>query len=139
VTLVVDSSAVVAALVDGGADGEWARAVLLDEHLAAPAHLYVEASSVLRRAVLAGRLPREVAALAHEDLVQLPIQTFEFEPFAGRVWALHPNVTAYDAAYVALAEELRTGLVTLDRRLANASGPTCDFMLPAEPGRGPGD
>jgi predicted nucleic acid-binding protein len=39
-------------------------------------------------------------------------------------------VTAYDAAYVALAEELAVPLATLDRRLARAGGPTCTFLLP---------
>jgi predicted nucleic acid-binding protein len=130
VTIVVDSSAVVAALVDSGPDGVWARKGLLANPLAAPAHVHVEASNVLRRAVLAGRLGREVAALAHRDLVQLPLIIFPFEPLADRVWQLHPAVTAYDAAFVALAEELDAPLWTLDRRLADASGPRCAFRLP---------
>jgi predicted nucleic acid-binding protein len=130
VTLVVDSSVVFAALVDEGPDGEWAVAALSGEPLAAPAHLLVEVSNVLRRSVLSGHLGRDVAALAHEDLVQLRVATFAFESVAARVWALHPTVTAYDAAYVALAEELDAPLATLDRRLARASGPACSFLLP---------
>ena len=55
-TIVVDSSVVVAALVDDGPDRAWARGGLRSDVLAAPAHLYVEVSNVLRRAVLAGRL-----------------------------------------------------------------------------------
>ncbi|MGY1662258.1 type II toxin-antitoxin system VapC family toxin [Geodermatophilus sp. SYSU D00705] len=130
-TLVVDASAVLAALVDGGDEGTWARRELGGEALAAPSHLRVEVSSALRRAVLGGRLSRDVATLAHHDLVQLSVTSFPFEPLASRVWALHPTVTAYDAAYVALAEELGAPLLTLDRRLARASGPACDFVLPA--------
>ncbi len=126
----VDASAVVAALVDGGPDGVWARAGLRGEHLVAPSHLYVEASTVLRRAVLAGRLGPDAGALAHRDLVDLSVTAFPFEPLADRVWELHPNVTAYDAAYVALAEGLDAPLVTLDRRLAVAPGPRCSFRLP---------
>ena len=129
-TIVVDSSAVVAALVDDGPDGTWARAGLRGDALAAPAHLFVEVSNVLRWAVLTGRLSREAAALAHRDLVQLPVTSFPFEPLGDRVWELHPTVTAYDAAYVALAEELDAPLWTLDRRLAAASGPRCSFRTP---------
>jgi predicted nucleic acid-binding protein len=130
-TLVVDASAVVAALVDDGPDGEWARRRLGADPLAAPTHMTVEASNVLRRAVIGGQLGRDVATLAHQDLVEMRVTAFAFEPLAARVWALHPTVTAYDAAYVALAEELDAPLVTLDRRLARASGPTCRVLLPA--------
>ena len=44
--------------------------------------------------------------------------------------ALRENVTSYDAWYVALAEALDCPLVTLDRRLSRASGPTCEFITP---------
>ena len=131
-TIVVDASAIVAALIDGGPDGSWARAGLRDEDLAAPPHVYVEVSNVLRRAVLAGRLGSDVGALAHRDLVDLPLATFSFEPLADRVWELHPGVTAYDAAYVALAEALDAPLWTLDRRLAAAPGLRCSFRLPQQ-------
>jgi predicted nucleic acid-binding protein len=129
-TIVVDSSAVVAALVDGGGDGSWARQGLRSNTLAVPTHLHVEVSNVLRRGVLSGRLGPEVAALAHRDLVQLPVTSFPFEPLAARVWELHSTVTAYDAAFVALAEELDAPLWTLDRKLAGASGPRCVFRTP---------
>jgi predicted nucleic acid-binding protein len=129
-TLVVDSSAVVAALISTSADGEWSRESMRGQSLMAPAHLHVEVSNVLRRSVLAGHLARDLAALVHEELVQLRVTTVAFDTLAGRVWALHPSVTAYDAAYVALAEELDAPLLTLDRRLARADGPTCSFLLP---------
>lgn len=134
-TLVVDSSAVVAALVGNDSDGEWARSAMRYESLVAPAHVHVEASNVLRRLVIADLVSRDLATLMHEELGQLRIVTFPFAPLAARVWALYPNVTAYDGAYVALAEELDAPLLTLDHRLARSPGPTCSFLLPpAGPG-----
>ena len=129
-TLVVDASALAAALIDAGDVGDWARERLRNESLAAPGHVYVEVSNVARRAVLTDAVSRDVGALAHEDLAQVPLTTFPFEPFSTRVWQLHPTLTAYDAAYVALAEELHAPLMTLDRRLAAATGPACQFWLP---------
>lgn len=70
------------------------------------------------------------AALAHQDLLALPTQLFAHDVLADRIWGLRHTVTAYDAAYVALAEGLDIALATLDRRLADASGPTCRFELP---------
>ncbi|MGO9935379.1 MAG: type II toxin-antitoxin system VapC family toxin [Steroidobacteraceae bacterium] len=53
---------------------------------------------------------------AQDDLMQLDIDLFPFEPFAGRAWELHQNVTSYDAWCVALAEALKVPLATLDER-----------------------
>jgi predicted nucleic acid-binding protein len=131
-TLVVDASAVVVALVDEGPEGEWARGVMEREALAVPGSIHVEVSSALRRAVLGGRIGRDVAALAHEELVDMRLLVFAFDALAARVWALHSNVPPYDAAYVALAEGLAVPLLTLDRKLARADGPTCEFLLPPE-------
>jgi predicted nucleic acid-binding protein len=131
VTVVVDASAMVAALLDDGPDGKWARGQLGGTSLAAPSHMFVEVSNVLRRVVLSGVVGRDVAALAHEDLLQLSVTGFPFEPLAARVRELHPSIPAHDAGYVALAEALGVPVVTLDRRLARADGPTCDFVLPS--------
>lgn len=134
-TVVVDSSAVVAALVGGSPEGDWARNAMQHESLVAPAHVHVEASNVLRRLVLADLVSRDLAVLMHEELGQLRIRAFPFQPLAARVWALHADITAYDAAYIALAEELGAPLLTLDHRLARSPGPTCSFVLPPD---GPG-
>jgi predicted nucleic acid-binding protein len=133
VTVVVDASAVVAALVDGGPVGEWAGAELAREGLAAPHLMPVEVANILRRAALAGELTADVAAQAHDDLVLLRVDFFPYEPHAQRVWQLRDNLTAYDAWYVAVAEDLGAPLVTLDGRIARAPGPRCDVRLP--PGR----
>lgn len=129
-TLVVDASVVAAALVDSGPAGTWAEELLATEALTAPHLMPVEVTSILRRAVLAGELAAEVAALAHADLLDLRVALHPYEPFGTRVWELHPNLTAYDAWYVALAESLDAPLATLDDRLTRAAGTRCTFSTP---------
>jgi len=53
-----------------------------------------------------------------------------YAPLGPRVWELRENLTAYDAWYVALAEELGLPLATLDGRLSRAPGPRCEFTIP---------
>ncbi|MDQ3716019.1 MAG: type II toxin-antitoxin system VapC family toxin [Actinomycetota bacterium] len=130
-TLVVDSSAVVAALVDIGSDGTWAETLLMGEALAAPHLMPAEVANILRRLSRTGELSADVAALAYADLAQLRVEFFPYEPFSERIWALRDNVTAYDAWYVALAEWLDARLITLDAKLSRASGPRCAFELPS--------
>lgn len=129
-TLVVDASVIVAALVDSGPDGDWAAAVMEGQALAAPHHMPIETANILRRASVARRLSWDTTSLAHADLLALRIELFPYAPLADRCWQLRENVTTYDGAYVALAEELDTPLATLDQRLAAAPGPRCAFQTP---------
>lgn len=96
----------------------------------APHLMLVEVANILRRAVMAKDLGDDVASLAHDDLLQLRVELFPYEPLAERVWELRGSLTPYDAWYVALAESLKAGFMTLDRRLARAAGPRCRFVLP---------
>lgn len=126
----VDASLVVAALVDSGPTGGWAVELLRSDILAAPHHMPGEVANVLRRVELAGAVSPDIAAMAHRDLVDLPVDLYPYEPFAGRVWELRGSLTAYDAWYVALAEAIGGPLATLDLRLATAPGPTCRMLTP---------
>lgn len=126
-TLVVDASLVVAALVDNGTAGRWADSLLASEPIAAPHLMPVEVAKILRRAAQAGDVSQDVATIAHDDLVALPVELFDYSPFAERGWQLRHNLTSYDAWYVALAEALGAAVATLDERLARASGPRCAF------------
>ncbi len=129
-TLIVDASVTVAALVDDGPDGRWAEHRLAGATLAAPHLMPVEAANILRRAALTGDISQDVAALAHTDLLRLRVELLPYAPVAERVWELREAVTAYDAWYVALAEALDAPLATLDRRLSRAPGPRCAFLTP---------
>ena len=130
-TLVVDASVVVAALIDAGSDGIWAEERLGSDALAAPHLLPVEVANVLRRSVLAGEVSADSASLAHSDLLEFSVDLFAYEPFADRVWELRSGVSAYDAWYVAVAEWLDAPLATLDRRLSRAQGAHCRFVVPS--------
>ncbi|HTE87218.1 MAG TPA: type II toxin-antitoxin system VapC family toxin [Dehalococcoidia bacterium] len=129
-TIIVDSSMVIAALIDTGTSGTWAESLLASELLAAPHLMPVEAANILRRAALTGDITTDVATLAYADLLELRVELFPYEPFASRVWDLRSNVTSYDAWYVALAEVLGGRLATLDTRLSRAAGPRCEFATP---------
>lgn len=129
-SVVIDSSAVVAALIDTGSDGIWAEQIVEEHELYAPNLVRVEAMNVLRRLELTKQIAAPEAHAAREDLMQLEIELFPFEPFHDRVWELRHTVTSYDAWYVAVAEALGFPLATLDERLAKASGPECAFLTP---------
>lgn len=129
-TVTVDPSVLVAALVDSGPDGEWAESALGEGFLAGPELALAEASNILRRLQQAGDLSRLEANLAQGDLMRLDIEVFPFAPLADRVWALRGNLASYDAWYVAVAEGLECPLVTLDRRLRRAAGPVCEIVVP---------
>jgi len=129
-TVVVDASLVVAALVDSGPAGLWSEEVLLAGDAAAPHLMPVEVANILRRAAAAAEISQDVAAMAHADLLKLPVELFPYETVAIRAWELRANLTLYDAWYVALAELLEADLATLDRRLSRAAGPRCGFLLP---------
>ena len=127
---VVDSSVLVAALVDTGPHGLWAEEVLAKGSLHAPELARAEATNILRRLERAKLITTPEANGAQEDLMQLDIDLFSFEPFADRVWELRHNVTSYDAWHVALAEALKLPLATLDEALAKSNGAACEFLTP---------
>ena len=127
-TLVVDASVVVAALVDGGPAGAWAAETMRGRFLVAPEHLPVEVASALRRLVASGAVGADVATLAHADLLELRVQTYPYVPFAERVWSLRSVASAFEAAYVALAEAVSAPLATLDGRMDRTPGVKCAFV-----------
>lgn len=121
--IVADASAILEVLLRTDA-GHRIESRLFDspETIHVPHLLDVEIAQVVRRYVLRG----EVSAHRGERMVELlrrfPMARYAHEPLLRRIWALRANLTAYDAAYVALAEGLRAVLVTRDERLAAASG-----------------
>jgi len=127
---VVDASALVAfyAAEDPGRETVAARLAVGDS-LFAPAHLDVEIVSALRGLSRPNPTLRAAVPGALRHLAGFPIRRMPLVPLLQRIWELRENLTAYDAAYVALAERLDGPLITCDGKLPGASGPRCTFAL----------
>jgi predicted nucleic acid-binding protein len=128
--IVIDASVLANVVGDDGGDGQRARAEFRSAgDIAAPDLVDVETVAVLRKRWLAGTVSDQRFAAAVEDLGQLDLDRYPALRFMRRAYELRANVTAYDSAYVALAEELGCELLTADRRLASAPGPRCAIRV----------
>jgi len=92
------------------------------ETLHAPHLIDLEVAQVLRRYARDGLIDDQRARQALDDLAALPLIRYPHDVLIGRIWELRHNLTAYDAAYVALAEILPAVLITRDARLGSARG-----------------
>jgi predicted nucleic acid-binding protein len=99
------------------------------ESLHAPQLLDVEVAQVLRRLVREGAVSAQRAEQALQDLLDLRVTRYPHYVFLPRIWQLRNNLSAYDAAYVALGEKLGATLITRDARLASASVRGMSFEL----------
>ena len=90
--------------------------------LVAPELMDAEVLSVLRRAVLNGRLEEARARMVVEDLAHWPVDRISHQALAPLAWRHRRNVSAYDAFYVAAARAQDLPLLTADDRLSRASG-----------------
>jgi predicted nucleic acid-binding protein len=127
--IVIDASAAVDLLVERGPRGAWVAATTQGEELFHAPHLIdVEVASALRRRSLGGELPASRGREALEALLDLKLVRYPLAPLLARVWALRQYLTAYDAAYVSLAEALGLPLVTTDARLGRARGHRAEIV-----------
>jgi len=121
--IVLDASAAVELLLQTAKGAPLAERLLApDASVHAPHLLDVEVAQVLRRFVAHGEVDAERARQALADLVDLPLQRYSHVLLMPRIWELRHNLTAYDAAYVALAEALGATLLTGDARVLRAPG-----------------
>jgi predicted nucleic acid-binding protein len=121
--IVIDASAVLELLLrtDKGIKVQ-ERALVSRESLHAPHLIDIEVTQTLRRLVHLKEISAARGKQALEDHVALNIKRAEHREFLERVWALRDSVTAYDAAYVVLAEILDAPLITCDAKLARSHG-----------------
>ena len=128
--IVLDASAAVEWLLRlslAGSVDEWIGQA--DQSLHAPHLLDIEVGQVVRRFASRGVITAERGAQALVDLSDLDVDRYPHTPLLATVWDLRANLTAHDAAYVALAVTLEAPLLTLDARLAAAPVPDVSVEL----------
>jgi predicted nucleic acid-binding protein len=127
--IVLDSSAAVDYLVDGGESGEWVRETIEDESEVAAPHLVdPEVLSSLRKSVARGDVTEGQAGEALVDFGDLALVRYPATNLIERIWELRSILTPYDAAYVALSEALGGALFTTDLRLARSHGHEAEIV-----------
>lgn len=119
--LVVDASAVVRAIGEAAAAAELRDRLDDDGELAAPHLIDLEILQALRRFVRRGDLTLDRAHIAIEDFEDLNLTRYPHVALIDRIWELRDRASAYDAAYLALAEAIGVPLVTCDAKLAAAA------------------
>jgi predicted nucleic acid-binding protein len=128
--IVLDASAAVDWLVQTpAAQRIESRIFSRKQSLHAPELLDLEVAQVLRRLAREGALSAARAEQAIQDLLDLRLTRYPHSVLLPRIWQLRHNLSAYDAAYVVLAEKLGATLLTRDARLATAAGHTANVEV----------
>jgi len=121
--IVLDSSAVVEWLLGLPLADDVAARIMTADSLHVPALLDVEVAQVVRRYAASGEITAQAEERALEALAELDAVRYTHELLLPLIWRLRDNLTAYDAAFVALAAALNAPLVTLDTRIARSMTP----------------
>jgi predicted nucleic acid-binding protein len=119
--IVADASAIAELLLARPAAVEIRAALEQHPELHVPEHFHVELLSVLRRYSIRGELSEHRAAEALAAVADLRAVRYSVIELADVIWELRAALTAYDAAYLALARRLDVGLITLDQGLAKVA------------------
>jgi len=121
--IVVDASALIEVLLrTPAAKAVEDRLFAPQQTLHAPHLIDLEVAQVIRRLAMHREIAPKRGRDALSDLADFPLWRYPHDSLLARIWDLRGNLTAYDAAYVALAEALDAPLLTRDKRLASASG-----------------
>jgi len=118
--IVPDASVILEVLLRTRRGLEMERRLLSSrETMHAPHLIDLEVCQVLRRYLFSKDLTSDRAADAMEDFQSMRIFRYPHLIFLDRIWELRNSMTAYDAAYIAVAETIHAPLLTTDKRLAS--------------------
>jgi predicted nucleic acid-binding protein len=127
--IVADASAIVEILLNKPAGHALGRRLFAnDESVNVPHVMDLEILQTLRRYILTGSMDPYRAEQARQFYAEMPLNRYPHNVLLPRIWALRHNWTAYDAAYIALAEALGATLITCDRAMTGP-GHTAKVIL----------
>lgn len=124
----IDASALLEIVIGRAPAADLRRATLTAQG-ASPELIDIETLSTIRRLVRRRLLPVVEGSAAVHDVSETPITRTAHRPLMHRVWELRDSITAYDAAYIALAEQLGVPLLTCDARLGRAHGHDAEVIV----------
>ena len=128
--IVLDASAMLEQLLNTPKGQQIQEKYLVEgESFHVPHLLDLEVTQVIRRYSHHHILTNHRAAQALEDFLDFPLTRYPHDPLLSRIWELRDNFTAYDAAYIALAEALSVPLVTCDAKLTTAPSHTANIVF----------
>ena len=128
--IVIDASALLELLLQTARGARVTSLALAPEaRLHGPHLLDVEVAQALRRLVQLREITAARAEQALDDHAALVIDRHAHGDLLPRIWQLRESISAYDAAYVALAEALEAPLLTCDAKLARSHGHRANVKL----------
>jgi len=129
--IVLDASIVVELLTNGPlADSVRDKLMRRDESVVVPHLMDVEVVSAIRSLTAGQRIDADRVSQILTSLASLPAERFPHTPMLARMWELRHNFTAYDAAYIALAEAMNAVLYTSDEKLCRGHRAQIELVRP---------
>ena len=120
--VVIDSSALLDSLLDDASYQNLMSIAALHE-LVAPDHIDIECLSAMRKMERLGYISEKQASQIIGELANIRCHRLSIHSLLSEIWTFRNNFTAYDAAYVAIAVDTGSALITHDQRLARAASP----------------